>query len=681
MALFHSRLSAESIRLRFFTAHPTLSDTEIRRLTHLSGPDDLALVALRGGDIVAIAQYDRSPESEEAEVAFVVDDAYQGRGLSTLLLERLASEGRRFGIRRFVAHTLWENRAMIGVLHDAGFTHRFSHDEAVVTVVLDIAPSPEALAAADERDRVAVVRSMARLLRPTSVAVIGASRAPGTIGHELVTNLVTGGFEGPVYPVNPSATAVASLPCWPTIEDVPGPVDLAIVAVPAPAVADVVAACGRKGVGGLVLISAGFAEAGAEGALAQRQITRLAHANGMRIVGPNCFGVINTDPAVSMNATFAADQPIPGAIGFASQSGGLGIAILAEARSRGLGLSSFVSMGNKADVSGNDLLTWWEQDDATRVILLYLESFGNPRKFSRIARRVGREKPMVAVKSGRSSAGTRAASSHTAALASSEQAVRRPLPTDRGGPGRHHRGTLRRRRRPGRPTAAQRPSRSGHGERRGTGRAGGRCVRRIRARRSRALVRGPGRPAFPASGLGRSEQPDRPRGVGHGRDLPTLPPGPLGLRRGGRRGRDLHAAARHPGRRRRIGRGRGRGRRRRRRSACAGRDHVPRVAVGRRHLARRVAGPSRVSAIRRRRCGPWRTPWTTASGEHDLPEPFPILDGVDPNEARRLVLTAAERKGSEWITGTDALAILAAYGIDCVPTVSVTEADEAVAAA
>ena len=251
---FHGRLSAESIRLRFFTPHPHLSEREIDRLTHLAGGDDLALVALRGTDIVAIAQYDRAPESEEAEVGFVVDDSYHGRGLSSLLLERLAAEARRNGIRRFVAHTLWENQAMRDVLRDAGFAPQSSHDADVVTVVLDISPTPEAVAAADERDRVAVVRSMARLLQPESIAVIGASRTAGTIGNELVTNLVTGGFTGPVYPVNPSATAVASLPCWPTVEDVPADVDLAVVAVPAPAVDDVVAACGRKRVGGLILI-------------------------------------------------------------------------------------------------------------------------------------------------------------------------------------------------------------------------------------------------------------------------------------------------------------------------------------------------------------------------------------------------------------------------------------------
>ena len=357
---------------------------------------------------------------------------------------------------------------------------------------------------------------------------------------------MSGGFEGRVYPVNPSARAVASLPCWPTIEDVPGDVDLALIVVPAVAVPDVVEACGRKKVGGLVVISAGFAEAGVAGVATQRQLTRMAHANGMRLIGPNCFGIINTDAAVSMNATFAADRPIPGATGFASQSGGLGIAILAEARARGLGLSCFVSMGNKADVSGNDMLTWWEQDDATRAILLYLESFGNPRKFSRIARRVGRKKPIVAVKSGRSSAGTRAASSHTAALASSDQAVEalfhqtgvvrvdtieelfdvaavlvdQPLPA-------------------GRRVAVM-------GNAGGPGRAGRRCLQRPWARRPRTLGAPPGEIARPASHLGRAQQPDRSGRFGLGRHLSSLSRGASGQRRGRRCRRHLHAATRAP---------------------------------------------------------------------------------------------------------------------------------------
>jgi acetyl coenzyme A synthetase (ADP forming)-like protein len=678
VVLFHSRLSAESVRLRFFTAHPHLSEEEVDRLTHLSGGDDLALVALRGDDIVAIAQYDRSPESDEAEVAFVVDDHYHGKGLSSLLLERLAAEARRHGIKRFVAQTLWENQAMRDVLHDAGFAPKFSHDADLVSVVLDIAPSPEAVAAADERDRVAVVRSMARLLQPRSIAVIGASRSPGTIGHELVTNLVMGGFGGPVYPVNPSATAVASLPCWSTIEDVPGDVDLAVVAVPAPVVADVVAACGRKHVGGLVLISAGFAETGAEGAVAQRHITRVAHANGMRIIGPNCFGVINTDPAVSMNATFAAGQPIPGAIGFASQSGGLGIAILAEAHSRGLGLSCFVSMGNKADVSGNDLLTWWEQDDATRVILLYLESFGNPRKFSRIARRVGRQKPIVAVKSGRSSAGTRAASSHTAALASSEQAVDalfrqtgvvrvdtieelfdvaavlvdQPLPS-------------------GRRVAVM-------------GNAGGPGVLAADACSAFGLVVPELSPTVQEEL--RARLPDW-AGLSNPIDLVASATAetyrrcleillgsdevdsvvviftpPLGTQADDVASAVARAVA----------------------DADAAGWHAPVVTT---FLGSPLAAA--VLHAERRSIPNFGYPETAvralahvvdyAQWRRRPPGIIPRLDGVDANEARRRVLSAAQ-EGAEWITGTDAMEVLSAYGIDCVPTISVSDVDEAVAA-
>ncbi len=324
--------------------------------------------------------YDRPPGGDEAEVAFVVQDEFQGRGLGTVLLEHLASIARRHGIRRFIADTLSDNHRMLSVFREAGFARKYSRASEVVRVVLDIAPSPEALEAAEERDRKSVVRSIERLLRPASVAVVGAARAQGTIGHQLLRNLLQGGFQGPVYPVNPTAASVASVPCWPNVESIPGPVDLALIAVPADKVAKVVNECGRKGVGALVVISAGFAETGIDGAQSQRDVTRLAHSYGMRIVGPNCFGVVNTEPSVSMNATFAPTSPLGGSLGFVSQSGGLGIALLHEVTSRGIGLSSFVSTGNKADISGNDMLTWWEQDPATKVLLLYLESFGNPRE-------------------------------------------------------------------------------------------------------------------------------------------------------------------------------------------------------------------------------------------------------------------------------------------------------------
>lgn len=422
VAALFADLSHDSTVMRFFGPH-RVSEPEIDRLLHVDGVDTAALAVERGGALIALAEYDRQPGSFDAEVAFVVADPYQGRGLGTLLLEHLAAAARDAGIQRFVVDTLAVNARMLGVLRSAGFARQYQRDASVTRVVLDIAPTAEARRAALERDLVATRMSIERLLRPRAVAVIGASRQPGTVGYELLRNLVAGGFTGPVYAVNPEARSVASLPAWPDIESVPGPVDLAVVAVPAPAVLEVTEACGRAGVGALVIISAGFAETGDEGAARQLAVTRAAHRLGMRLIGPNCFGVVNAEPAVSMNATFATHLPRPGRIGFASQSGGLGIAILAEAEARGLGLSAFVSMGNKADVSSNDLLTWWETDPDTDVVLLYIESFGNPPKFNQLARRIGRSKPIVAVKSGRSRAGTRAAVSHTAAPASPERAV------------------------------------------------------------------------------------------------------------------------------------------------------------------------------------------------------------------------------------------------------------------
>jgi acetyl coenzyme A synthetase (ADP forming)-like protein len=419
----HGRLSTDTVRLRYFGAHPHLSDPELLALVEKEGFDHLALVAESTGQLVGMAQYDRIIASAVAEVAFVVDDAHQGLGIGTLLLEYLASEGRRYGLKRFAADILFENSRMVNVFRAAGFTQHSQLEDGVIRVVMDISPTTEALRALYERDREAAARSMRRLLRPHSVAVIGASRSPGTVGHELVRNLVTGGFEGPVYPVNPTASHIASVPCFASLDQIPGAVDLAILAVPARSVLEVVDQCGRKGVGGLVIVSSHFAEDGADGAVMEREVVLLAHSYGMRVVGPNCFGVLNTDPGISMNATFAKDTPTAGTLGFASQSGGLGIAILAEAKRRGIGLSSFVSMGNKADVSGNDMLSWWSEDDATSVGLLYLESFGNPRRFARLARELSRSKPVIAVKSGRSAVGRRAASSHTAALASSDDAV------------------------------------------------------------------------------------------------------------------------------------------------------------------------------------------------------------------------------------------------------------------
>jgi acetyl coenzyme A synthetase (ADP forming)-like protein len=420
LVAFHGRLSQDTVYSRFFSAKPTLSADEVEHFTHVDHDARVALVAELDDRIVAVARYDRTKQEWEAEVAFVVADEHQGRGIATVLLEHLASAARERGITRFVAETLSGNRRMLEVFRAAGFDETARYDDGVVHVELAIEPTERARAAMEAREHRAEARSVARLLTPRSVAVIGASRQPATVGHQVLRNLLAGGFAGPVYPVNPGAAHVASVKAYPTVLDVPDDVDVAVIAVPAAAVLDVVEQCGRKGVAGLVVLSAGFGEV-AGGAGAQAALRDRARSHGMRLVGPNCIGVANT--AVGLNATFSPYSPRPGRIAMQSQSGALGIAVLERSARMGLGVSSFVSVGNKADVSGNDLLQYWEDDPGTDVVLLYLESFGNPRKFSRIARRVSRRKPIVAVKSGRSTAGVRAASSHTAAMASPDVAV------------------------------------------------------------------------------------------------------------------------------------------------------------------------------------------------------------------------------------------------------------------
>lgn len=424
---FFERLSPETRYYRFFSPKPHLTDAEVTHFTTVDFRDRVALVALLGDRIIAVARYDRLDSDgtggagDEAEVAFVIDDEHQGRGIGTLLLEHLAAAARENGISSFTAEVLPDNTRMLQVFHDAGFRTVDRFAGGVIRVVFPIAPTEESMAVMEHREHLAEARSIRRVLEPRSIAVIGASHEHGTIGYHLFLNLLAGGFAGPVYPVNPNAAHVASVSTYPTVLDVPGEVDLAVVVVPAPAVPEVVDQCAAKGVRGLVVISAGFSEIGSEGAALEHEVLQRARRGGMRLVGPNCLGVANT--AVGLNATFAPRRPRPGRVAFQSQSGALGIALLAWSERLGVGISSFVSIGNKADVSGNDLLQYWEDDPNTDVILMYLESFGNPRKFSRIARRVSQRKPIVAVKAGRTVAGTRAASSHTAAAASSDVAV------------------------------------------------------------------------------------------------------------------------------------------------------------------------------------------------------------------------------------------------------------------
>lgn len=422
LVALHERLSPETRRLRFFTYHPKLSGQEVERFTHVDYDRRLAFVAEVNGELIAVGRYDADDQGG-AEVAFVVQDDQQGRGLGSILLEHLAVAARHRGITRFRAETLSGNRKMLSVFRDAGYKVTTRLEEGVIRVEFPLLQTPESIAVIEAREHHAEAASIARLLSPRSIAVIGAGQNPGSIGHELFVNLTRHGFNGPVYPVNLTAQSVAGVRAWPSILDTPGDVDMAVIAVPSERALMVVEQCAAKGVKGLVVVSGGFAEVGEDGALLEHDLIATARAAGMRVIGPNCLGILNTNPEIQMNATFAHLSPLRGRVGFLSQSGALGIAMLAAAEHTGLGLSTFVSVGNKADVSGNDLLQYWEDDPGTDVILLYLESFGNPRKFSRLARRVSRRKPIVAVKSARTETGVRAASSHTAALASPDRSV------------------------------------------------------------------------------------------------------------------------------------------------------------------------------------------------------------------------------------------------------------------
>jgi acetate---CoA ligase (ADP-forming) len=411
-------LSEESRYLRFFSAAVDLPRV-VGWATNVDHQRRDGLVATTGSSdrIVAHAGWEREAQRpERAEVALVIDDTFQGRGLGTLLLGQLAQSARGQGVELFTAQVLPGNYQMIQVFRDSGFAVRIRSDPGLVMVEAPTLLTPDALERFDQREQQAAAAALRRVLAPRSVAVIGASRRRGTVGGELFHNLLAAGFAGPVYPVNPKATVIQSVAAYPTVTKIPGPVDLAVLAVPAGQVVQVARECAAKGVRALVVLSAGFAESGPQGTERQQALLRVCRQAGMRLVGPNCLGVINTDPAVRLDATFGPTLPAPGKVGFLSQSGALGLAIVDYANQLGLGLSSFLSVGNKADISGNDLLGYWQDDPGTNLVLLYLESFGNPRRFARFARRLARAKPIIAVKAGRSVAGARATSSHTGAL-------------------------------------------------------------------------------------------------------------------------------------------------------------------------------------------------------------------------------------------------------------------------
>jgi acetyl coenzyme A synthetase (ADP forming)-like protein len=421
------RLSKQTIYLRFHHVLNRMSKEEARRFCTVDYNDTFALVGTLGEGqelrIIAVGRYARQPGANRAQIAFEVEDRYQGLGIGSHLLDQLAYIARDKGISQFEAEVLAENKDMMNVLTNSGFKMHRQMQGSTYVGIMDLAPTDIVEQKSFEREQVASIASLRAFLNPRSVAVIGASRTPHTIGNFVFRNLIQQDFRGVVYPVNPNAEAIAAIRAYPTIQHVPGDVDLAIIIVPAEKVQEVVEECARKGVKGLVIVSSGFADIGSDGVERQDRLLQTIRNYGMRMLGPNCMGMINTNPNVNLNATFSSVFPPRGNIAFATQSGVLGSAILMFATSLNIGLSTFVSIGNRADISSNELLQYWEGDPDTDVVLLYLESFGNPRKFTRTARSITSKKPVVAVTSNWTASHPRTVTSQTAAMATEQAAT------------------------------------------------------------------------------------------------------------------------------------------------------------------------------------------------------------------------------------------------------------------
>ncbi|MCT9626853.1 GNAT family N-acetyltransferase [Pseudarthrobacter equi] len=396
---FHTGQSQNSIYMRFFAFKARLSAKELKRFTEVDYKDRVAFVITMRGEIIGIGRYDRLDDPTEAEVAFNIADAHQGRGIGSILLEHLAAAAHENGIQRFSAEVLPENRKMLMVFSDAGYDVKRHFDDGVVSLEFNIDPTEKSRAVMESREHRAEARSVRDLLTPSSVAVIGASRKWGTVGYQLLEHIVEGGFPGPVYAINPEALELAGMLSYGRLTEVPEPVQLAVIAVPYEEVPSVVEDCAAAGVKGLVIASAGFADDGERGLQRQRNLVRQARASGMRVIGPASLGIINTHPEVRLNASMAPTLPRRGGLGLFSQSAAIGVSLYAASSRRRLGMSTFLSAGNRADVSGNDIMQYWEDDADTSAVGLYLESIGNPRKFSRIARRLARTKPVIVAKS------------------------------------------------------------------------------------------------------------------------------------------------------------------------------------------------------------------------------------------------------------------------------------------
>jgi acyl-CoA synthetase (NDP forming)/GNAT superfamily N-acetyltransferase len=408
----HRDMPPEDRYLRFLTVSGAGPDRYAEAIT-ASREDRGAVGAFADGTMLGIAAYLPAGAPGTAEVALAVTHEERGHGVGTLLLEYLGSLARRRGVRRFTADVLAANVRMLRVLTDVGLPVHTERDHELVHVELDLNPDDAYLDAVAKRERTADEASLRAVLRPRSVVVVGAGRHPGSVGHAVLRNLRSGGFTGRVVAVNPHAREVLGVPCYRSVDDVPGAVDLAVVCVPAQAVPEVATACGRRGVSALLVISSGLS---ADAALAGRLLDA-TRAYGMRLVGPNCLGVVNSDPEIRLDANFTRGAITPGEVGVVTQSGGVAIALLEDLGRLGLGVSTLVSTGDKYDVSGNDLLRWWDTEERTRIAVLYLESFGNPRKFSRLARHLARGKPVLAVRAASTEMGQRAAASHTASTA------------------------------------------------------------------------------------------------------------------------------------------------------------------------------------------------------------------------------------------------------------------------
>jgi acyl-CoA synthetase (NDP forming)/GNAT superfamily N-acetyltransferase len=418
----HTASSDASIYHRFFALNRRLGEEYVRRLCAEPELGNRALLAEIGGELVALATAEPMTGTV-SEVAFLVADGLQGKGIGTLLLEHLASSQRQLGVTQFVADVMADNSGMLHVFHDAGFTVREKRDHGTVTLEMDTEATDAAVSSADARERAAEARSLRPLLQPRTVAVVGAGRHRGGVGREVFENIRSRGYAGDLYAINPHQHDIDGVPCYPSVAAIATHIDLVVVAVPVDQAVHMIAEAAAAAVGAAVVLTAGFEEAGSDGATAQSEMLRLARAASIRLVGPNCLGILNNDPELRLDATFASVTCAAGDFAFASQSGGVGIALLDTARDEGLGVSVFVSLGNKADVSGNDLIAAWTDDETVRAAGLYLESFGNPLKFARLARRLAERKPLLAVIGGSSAGGRRAGASHTAAAAAPRAAV------------------------------------------------------------------------------------------------------------------------------------------------------------------------------------------------------------------------------------------------------------------